>query len=153
MNRQYTQSPSRCDPLPLDVRESMGVLLRSPITSAVDEYTLIKRGISAKTYVRVARRLALPRGAITLEATLRRRLASKPARLSIDESERLLGITRVFVLASALFSDEAAARAWLHRPARHLPDADPITPVALARFDSGVRWLEDRILRTTHGVC
>jgi putative toxin-antitoxin system antitoxin component (TIGR02293 family) len=123
-----------------------------PVAGEADLLKLVESGVPGKRYVVIQRRLSIPKGAVAPETTLRTRIAKKAARLTVDESERLVGITRVFALATELFGDESAALEWMHRPARLIPDSDPVKPIELAVRDSGVRLLEDRIRRTQHGI-
>jgi len=122
------------------------------ISGEADLLKLVQSGVSGKRYVVIQTKLSIPKGAVAPETTLRNRISKKAARLTVDESERLVGITRVFALATELFGDEKAALDWMHRPARLIPGADPVKPIELAVRDSGVRLLEDRIRQTQYGI-
>ena len=135
-----------------DVLEAIGRLFGRPLGSEMDVLKLVNAGAPASTSVRIARELGFPTNYIASMQTKRRRLRHSPQRLSADETQQLVGIARVYGLACELFQDEHAARRWLHRPAQFLPGGGPITPSKLATYDSGVRLLEDRIVRTAHGM-
>ena len=71
-------------------------------------------------------------------------------RLSSEESERLLRLSRIFEKAVALFEGNVdAAIAWLKRPKRALGDKSPLT---YSRTELGARQVEDLIGGLEHGV-
>lgn len=81
-------------------------------------------------------------------ATLARR--RRAGRLSPEESERILRISRVFEGAVHLFrGDRAAATRWLDTP---LPALANRAPMDLSRTEVGAREVEDLIGRIQHGV-
>ena len=83
----------------------------------------------------------------TLRTLARRKSKGK---LSPDESERLLRLSRVFELAVDLFEgDNAAALRWLTSPRKAL---EGNTPLAYARTEVGAREVENLIGRMEHGV-
>lgn len=112
---------------------------------------MVNKGISARTYRRVAGKLRFAANLVAPESTVRRRLFSK-RRFTEAESERILRLARVFAEAVRLFGDEEAALEWLNTPADYLPGRPPITPMALAATDAGARLIESHIRRTAHGV-
>jgi putative toxin-antitoxin system antitoxin component (TIGR02293 family) len=82
------------------------------------------------------------------ERTLARRRIS--GRLTPDESERLLRLSRVFERAVDLFEgDGPAALKWLTTPRKAL---DHQTPLAYSRTELGAREVENLIGRLEHGV-
>lgn len=71
-------------------------------------------------------------------------------RLSPDQSERLLRISRVFELATSLHEgDQNDARQWLETP---IPALGNRRPLDLAGTEPGARQVEDLIGRIEHGV-
>lgn len=71
-------------------------------------------------------------------------------RLSSEESERLLRLSRIFEKAVALFEGNVdAAVAWLRRPKRALGDKSPLT---YSRTEVGARQVEDLIGALEHGI-
>lgn len=135
-----------------DVWSTIGSMFGRPITGEADLLKLVLSGVPAKRYAVIKAKLAIPAGAVGSETTLRSRISKKGARLTVDESERLVGFARVFALATELFGDEKAALNWMHHPARLVSGAAPVKPVELAVLRSGVRLLEERIHQTQHGV-
>jgi putative toxin-antitoxin system antitoxin component (TIGR02293 family) len=129
----------------------MGNLLGCQVATEADVWALMCKGVAVGTYKRLAKNLQLERGMVVSVATLRRR--SKPrGRLTPAESDRLLRILRTHCKAVQLFGDPALAQEWMRRPAPLLPGEQPISPQALAVFDSGARLLEALMDRTAHGM-
>lgn len=84
---------------------------------------------------------------ISLRTLARRR---ETGRLTAEESDRLLRVSRVFGQALGLFGgDVEAARAWLARPAPALGNR---TPREVATTELGAREVENLIGRLEHGV-
>jgi len=82
------------------------------------------------------------------EGSLARRKQS--GKLSPDESERMLRLSRIFELASALFDGhQQEARQWLETPIPALGDQRPLD---LVQTEPGAREVEDLIGRIEHGV-
>ena len=132
--------------------EIMGSLFKQELQSEADVLGLIEKGISTKNYQFVVKCLDVPKGAIGAETTIRNRLRGANSRLNAEESERLVGIARVFASARSLFGTDEKALLWMHRPAKYLPDKPPVTPMTLATRDAGVRLLEEKLIRTAHGM-
>jgi putative toxin-antitoxin system antitoxin component (TIGR02293 family) len=136
----------------MDPWTTIGKLLQQPIASETDVYRLVQAGVPRKTFSTIERRLAIPNGVVVSKTTPRMHPKRKAARLTASESERLVGITRVFALADQLFGDGDATLAWMHHPAEFIPGRAPVKPIELAVLPSGARFLEDRIRRTQHGM-
>jgi putative toxin-antitoxin system antitoxin component (TIGR02293 family) len=135
----------------MDLWTTISGLFGQSISNEADVYRLVQEGVPSKTFAIIERRLAIPNGTVRSEITLRKRPKNK-ARLTATESERLVGITRVFALANDLFGDEKAALAWMQHPARLVPGRPPLRPIEIACLGSGVRFLEERIRRTQYGM-
>jgi len=85
---------------------------------------------------------------ISIATLSRRRQSALP--LDAGHSDRLVRFARLFRLATKLYDgDEAAARAWLSKPARAL---DGETPLDHAGTETGAREVESLIGRLEHGV-
>lgn len=146
------QSAARIqESMPQNGLETMASLFRRPLQSEADILDLVESGVSDTIYNRVSEQLQLPRDAIGAETTIRNRLKAH-ARLNADETERLMMIVRVYAMAFGLFGSEEKALAWLHKPAHYLRDKPPVAPIELAARDAGVRLLEEKLLRTAHGM-
>jgi putative toxin-antitoxin system antitoxin component (TIGR02293 family) len=80
--------------------------------------------------------------------TLARRKAS--GRLSRDESERLLRVSRIFELAVELFDGDApGAVKWLRTPRKAL---DYSSPLSYSVFDFGAQEVRNLVGQLAHGV-
>ncbi len=79
--------------------------------------------------------------------TLARRKAAN--HFKADESDRLVRVARVAVLAEEMLGSREKASRWLRSPVRALNNEMP-----LRRLDTdlGAREVEDLLLRTAHGV-
>ena len=74
----------------------------------------------------------------------------RSGRLSPDESERLLRVSRLFEMATGLYAgDQAGAAEWLQTP---IPALGNQPPLDVARTEPGAREVEDLIGRIGHGV-
>jgi putative toxin-antitoxin system antitoxin component (TIGR02293 family) len=129
----------------------MAQILGVELNSDLDVWRIVRAGISAATYRRVAAKLRLPPGVVTSSATLRRRLG-EGQRFTVDESERIVRLVRVYAHARGLLGDADATLAWFSTPAEFLPDSAAIAPMELAASENGARLLESRINRTAHGI-
>ena len=74
--------------------------------------------------------------------TLHRRL--EHGRLSLDESERLLAIAKIFRQAAEVLGSEAKAVHWLKSP---VPALEGRTPLQCAETQVGLREVEDVLTR------
>jgi putative toxin-antitoxin system antitoxin component (TIGR02293 family) len=79
--------------------------------------------------------------------TLARR--KKERRLRADESDRLLRLARIAVLAEETLGSREKAARWLHTPIRALGS---VTPLHHMDTDLGARQVEAVLHRISHGV-
>lgn len=70
-------------------------------------------------------------------------------RLQADESDRLVRLARVGVLAAAVLGSDEKAAAWLRRPNRALEGR---APLELLDSDLGAGQVEDLLGRIEHGI-
>lgn len=131
------------------LRSSLGF----QIARATDLIPKIEKGFSftALTNFVSASGLSFPYAASVIgipERTLARR--RKENRLSSEESERLLRISKLFDESLALFDgDREAAVNWLRTPKKALRNQSPLH---FARTEIGAREVENLIGRIEHGV-
>ena len=128
-------------------------LLRRKVGTANDLVELVREGLPAETLPRMAHELSIDRGAVARVAgisdrTLSRRLASH-ARLTAEESDRMVRIARVLALADETLGDRTKAARWLQTPNRALNDS---APFELLDTDTGVRSVETVLGRIAYGV-
>ncbi len=80
--------------------------------------------------------------------TLTRRKVEK--KLSKSESDRLVSVSRMLEKATELFeNDKVKSKQWLYSPNRGLGGR---TPLQMAQTETGLREVENLILRLEHGV-
>ena len=116
--------------------------LEWPATAA-----LVKDGIPTALLRKLAERLrlTLEELAATLHLTtrtLQRRMQA--GRLSLDESERLLALTKITAQATEILGTEAKAVHWLKSPVSALGGR---TPLECAETQMGLREVEDVLTR------
>jgi putative toxin-antitoxin system antitoxin component (TIGR02293 family) len=87
-------------------------------------------------------------GWIIPRRTLSHRL-KKHQRLSLDESNRVSRITRIFALAAETLGGDERAKDWLRRPLRQFAGR---TPLAMLTTDLGAHQVEELLGRIAHGL-
>ena len=132
---------------------SPGASLGLRQTETSDLIEEILAGLSFRTLETFSSESSLPLAEIaSLIAIPQRTLARRRdiGRLSSEESERLLRLSRVFEKAVALFEGNVdAAVVWLRRPKRALGNKSPLT---YSRTEVGARQVEDLMGGLEHGV-
>jgi len=129
----------------------MSALLGVALRSEADAVKVVTKGLSAKSYRHLAKKLGFEAKLIAPESTVRRRLEND-SRFTQCESERLLRLARIFAEATELFGDETRAKTWVKTPANYLPDLGPVTPLEVCSTEPGARLIEGHLLRTAHGI-
>jgi putative toxin-antitoxin system antitoxin component (TIGR02293 family) len=74
---------------------------------------------------------------------------SRREKLSIEESDRVLRITRALSAAEATYGSRERALAWLRRP---IPRLGNRTPLSLLTTDSGTRIVEETLIQIDEGT-
>lgn len=123
--------------------------LKKPVSSELDYFTAVNKGISVKA-VDTLKKEGLVAGEITLiiePRTLSHRRA-KHRLLSREESERAGRIGRIFALAESVFGDQAKALRWLRKPQKHFADH---APIAMLSQESGGRIVEEALIQIDEG--
>lgn len=105
--------------------------------SALEEFSKYS-GISTKDLVEV---VIPPR-------TLKHRRERKEP-LSIEESDRLARVARLYELAVRVFGNPSKAREWLMNPKRRFEER---TPLSMLRTDQGGRGVEEMLYQIDEGV-
>lgn len=113
----------------------------------------IEQGLPVAALDRVSQRVAPSdvnfKYLIVPKATLARRKKKEQGKLSIDESDRLVRLVKVWMFAREVWGSDEDARAFLFRPHPMLEGRKPID-VAL-RTDLGARLVEDILGRLKYG--
>ncbi len=113
----------------------------------------IERGFSFQTLERFRRETGLPMDRLAISIgisprTLTRR--KKEKKLTANESDRLVSISRLLSLAVELFEkNQEKAHQWFINPNRALGN---LSPLEMAATETGAREVENLIGRLEHGV-
>jgi putative toxin-antitoxin system antitoxin component (TIGR02293 family) len=75
-----------------------------------------------------------------------RRLRKEP--LTVDESDRLARVARMYALAVRVFGNPEKALKWLSRPKHRFNER---TPLAMMRTDQGARGVEEMLYQIDEG--
>ena len=113
----------------------------------------VQSGFPYRAFERLQRNLRLETDELAALVQIPRRTLARrrvEGRLTPEESDRLLRVSRVFARALALFDgDVAAAHQWFATPAPALAGR---TPLAVATSELGAREVENLLGRLEHGV-
>ena len=71
-------------------------------------------------------------------------------RLTPEESDRLLRLTRIIGQATMTFGSEEKARHWLERPTKAFGGNE--APFSLLDTDQGAQLVEERLVQIAHGM-
>lgn len=134
-------------------RKETSALPSSPRLDALAELegqkaiAAVKAGLDASLVRQLAMRLDLTLEDLAVplhltSRTLHRRL--EHGRLSLDESERLLSLAKIFALAKATLGSESKAVHWMKSP---VPALGSKTPLECAETQIGLREVEDVLVR------
>lgn len=86
---------------------------------------------------------------LVIPARTRRHRQEKKERLTVEESDRLVRLTRIQALAEDVFGDSEKANAWLREP---LSEIDGIAPLELAQTEAGGRVIEQILAKIDWGA-
>jgi putative toxin-antitoxin system antitoxin component (TIGR02293 family) len=136
------------------IAETLGgpKVLRGRTRTVEDLRDRLRAGLPYAALASVASRFALGREALGAvlhlpPRTLARRKREK--RLTPDESDRLVRLTRVAALTEDVLGSRERATRWLHEANAALGGAAPLRQLDT---DPGARQVEDLLLRIAHGV-
>jgi putative toxin-antitoxin system antitoxin component (TIGR02293 family) len=125
--------------------------LGAELTSEGDLALLVHQGIGLRALGHL-KRAGFTEGEIArfvIPARTRRHRQAKKNRLTPEESDRLVRLTRIQALAEDVFSDVENANRWLREPLAAL-DGKP--PLELAQTESGGRVVEQLLARIDWGA-
>ena len=74
---------------------------------------------------------------------------SRREKLSVEESDRVLRITRALSAAEATYGSRERALGWLRKPISRLGNR---TPLSLLTTDSGTRIVEETLIQINEGM-
>ena len=126
-------------------------VLGQEVTSDADLARLVNHGIPVKvlTLVKQIGFSDQEIGQFIIPARTQRHRKAKRERLSVEESDRLVRLTRIQVLAEDVFGDAEKGNRWLRQP---LGILDGKTPLEIARTDSGARVVEQLLAKIDWGA-
>lgn len=112
----------------------------------------VRRGLPFPAFLALAANYGLPKAAVSIvlrtpERTLMRR--KKEARFLADESDRLVRVARIAVLAEETLGQRDKAGRWLQKANRALGGA---TPLDHLDTELGARQVEQVLGRIGHGI-
>ncbi|HLI21799.1 MAG TPA: antitoxin Xre/MbcA/ParS toxin-binding domain-containing protein [Stellaceae bacterium] len=84
-----------------------------------------------------------------IPARTRRHRQEKKERLTVDESDRLVRLTRIQALAEDVFADAEKANRWLREP---LGELGGTPPLELAQTEAGARVVEQILAKIDWGA-
>jgi putative toxin-antitoxin system antitoxin component (TIGR02293 family) len=84
-----------------------------------------------------------------IPARTRRHRREKKERLTVDESDRLVRLTRIQALAEDVFADSVKANRWLREP---LGELGGTPPLELAQTEAGARVVEQILAKVDWGA-
>jgi len=127
--------------------------LKKRVETSAELVALTRAGLPAIILNTLARELALHRVAVAKllgisERTLSRRVTIN-ARLTAEESDRMVRLARVLALAKETLGDLAKAGHWLQTPNRALGGERPFDRLDT---DAGVRSVEQLLGRIAYGL-
>jgi len=127
----------------------MSAILGIDLRSHADAVRLARHGVPAAVWRRAADRIGIPDDLVCDQNTPR--CGMTDGRLTASESERLLRIVRVYVMAVELFGTETAALEWFQKSADFVSNEPPESPMTLASTDTRAQLIESVLSRTAHG--
>jgi putative toxin-antitoxin system antitoxin component (TIGR02293 family) len=125
--------------------------LGTDIASSADLARVVARRIPLKALAHVQRSGAFSDAEIQhfiIPARTRRHRQERRQRLSIEESDRLVRLTRIQALAEDVFGDVHKANAWLRQP---LGELNGTPPLELAQTEAGARLIEQILAKIDWG--
>lgn len=135
------------EPLIAAISDRLGgrAALGTEVRSEADLAHVISKRISLRSFEHVLRHKTFSKDELYLIVIAARTFShrkQKRERLTVDESDRLVRITRIQALAEDVLGDPEKAKRWLREPLGELGGSSPLD---FARTESGARVVE-RIL-------
>jgi putative toxin-antitoxin system antitoxin component (TIGR02293 family) len=126
-------------------------VLGEEVTSEADLARLVHRRIPlrALTYVKRGGFSELEIGRFVIPARTQRHRKAKRQPLTVDESDRVVRLTRIQALTEDVFGDTEKANRWLRE---NLAILDGESPLEVARTESGTRVVEQILAKIDWGA-
>lgn len=125
--------------------------LGQDVTSEADLARLVSRRIPLRALASFKRSGFSEQeiGRLIIPARTRRHRQNRRERLTVEESDRLVRLTRVQALAEDVFGDAQSANRWLREGLGLL---DGKTPLEVAQTESGARVVEQMLAKIDWGA-
>jgi len=132
-------------------------VLRAEIRNAMDAHEVLLKGlpadallhlVSAVTFLERDDALKTAVG-LSLRTLQRHKAGSAPQRLSVEQGNRTWRFAEIFAHAVTVMGSDAAAEAWMNRPAIGLSNR---RPVELLATSAGIEAVEEYLTRLEYGV-
>ncbi|HVN45880.1 MAG TPA: antitoxin Xre/MbcA/ParS toxin-binding domain-containing protein [Steroidobacteraceae bacterium] len=145
---------SRREPVVSAVYERLGghTTFGREVSSDADLAQVVSRRIPLKALKHVQSAGTFTDGEIQefiIPARTRRHRAEKKERLTVEESDRLVRLTRIQAIAEDVLGDTSKAHKWLRQPLGELGGRPPLE---LARTEAGARVIEQILARIDWGA-
>ena len=140
-------------PLVESVYQKLGgrLVLGEDVTSDADLARLVDRRIPLRVLT-IIKRIGFSDQEIwryIIPARTQRHRKARKERLTVEESDRLVRLTRIQALAEDVLGDAEKANRWLREPLHILGDK---TPLDVAQTDSGARVVEQLLAKIDWGA-
>jgi len=126
-------------------------VLGEDVTSDADLARLVHRRIPLRVLT-IIKRIGFSDQEIwryIIPARTQRHRKARKERLTVEESDRLVRLTRIQALAEDVLCDAEKANRWLREPLHILDDK---TPLDVAQTDSGARVVEQLLAKIDWGA-
>ena len=142
------------DPVIVAVFEMLGgqAALGTTVASEADLARVVSSRLPLRVLKHVMRFGAFSNQEIqtfVIPARTQRHRSEKKERLTVEESDRLVRITRIQALAEDVFGDPGKASKWLREPLGELSGKSPLT---VARTEAGARVVEQILAKIDWGA-
>src|SRR6516164_1392994 len=117
-----------------------------------DDILRIVEGRLAPSVIKRLATLGLERSeidAVVIPSRTLQHRRSRREKLTVEESDRVVRVTRVLSLAGSVYAGRERALAWLRKP--H-PRLDGRSPFSLLKTDTGARIVEELLVQIDEGM-
>lgn len=145
-----------------DVGRAVGLLggekaIHARVRNAMDAHEVLLKGLPADALLHLVSAVSfLEQGdalkkavGLSLRTLQRHKAGSAPQLLSVEQSNRAWRFAEIFAQATEVMGSEAAAEAWMNRPAIGLSNRKPVDLLATS---AGVEAVEEYLTRLEYGV-
>jgi putative toxin-antitoxin system antitoxin component (TIGR02293 family) len=131
---------------------SIGELLGLATPSSESELLRIVEGRFGPTIINRLLELGLERSEldqVVIAARTLQHRRSRHEKLSLEESDRVLRLARVLLMAENTYGSRERALSWMRKP---IPRLDNRSPLSLLTTETGTRIVEDTLMQIDEGM-